>query len=175
PQNVVQFLYDERDLRYRTIYGPGSAQPYSEQYNYTRNGWKQQDIQGLDGPIAERATTTYEYDGFERCVETIDPVFNVERAGYDVNDNLLVARFDETFDVGSASTRRLSETRWVYDGLYRPIERRIAWFDIPTQAPIGDGASTLACDYAPNGELLDETDDNSHVTRYTYDTVCRLA
>ena len=44
-----------------------------------------------------------------------------------------------------------------------------------TQSPIGDGTSVSTFTYAPNGQLLSETDDNGHVTGYTYDTVGRLS
>ena len=88
PHNEVQFLYDERDLPYRTIYGPASSQPYSEQYDYTGNGWKHHDIQGLDAPTQERAITTYEYDGFQRLVHATDPFGNVGSDGYDIVGNL---------------------------------------------------------------------------------------
>jgi len=177
PHNVVQYLYDERDLLYRTVHGPGSSQPYTEQYDYTLNGWKHHDIQGLDAPTLEFATTTYDYDGFDRLVRATDPMGNVDQCAYDANGNLVFRRFDgETNDVsGSAGNMRLSEIRCTYDGLDRLVTRRAAFFTPSTQSPIGDGASVSTCTYAPNSELLTETDDNGHITRYSYDTACRLS
>lgn len=179
PNAIVRFEYDERNLLFRQIRGPGTPDQSVEQIDYTANGlksvqWEPHRAPGLNTP--ELARTAYAYDGFDRLISVIDPMGNEARYAYDDNDNLVLYRgLGELDDVpGSARNLPYHEWRWRYNSRDLPVISRELHFDPDTQAPIGDGESTHTFTYAPNGQLLSETDDNGHTTRYSYDTVGRL-
>ncbi|MDB6034581.1 MAG: wapA, partial [Verrucomicrobiales bacterium] len=180
PHNVAVYQSDERNLPFRCIRAPGTLDQSVQQWNYTPNAlrsvqWEPHKAPGLDLP--EQARTIFKYDGFDRCVALTDPMGNVTTRLYDASHNLVYERVDgETNDVpGSAGNLRFQEKRCVYDALGRPISSSLALFDLATGAPLGKGTSLTRFAYAPNGELLSQTDDNGHTTRFTYDSLNRLS
>ncbi|MEY2407490.1 MAG: hypothetical protein QOF48_160 [Verrucomicrobiota bacterium] len=174
PNNVIAFQYDERDLLYRSVAAPGTGLAALDQLDYDPNGQCAR-ISKIDSFTIKQ--TVLVRDGFNRCVQAIDAMGNVDAFSYDANDNLTFERVSgETNDVaGSVNNRRLSESRHEYDALNRPVRSRMAFFDVFTGLPIGDGESTRSCAYAPNGLLLSSTDDNGRTTRFGYDSADRLS
>ena len=173
PNNVVSFQYDERDLPFRVLAAPGTGLAATEQFDYNRNGQRSR-VSKIDSFTVKQ--TTFNHDGFGRCVRITDSLGNIEKRTYDANDNLISSRFDgEINDVaGRANNRRLSETRYEYDDLDRRVRSRMSFFDVFTEVSLSDGESTHSSVYAPNGLLLRETDDNGNTTRYAYDSAHRL-
>lgn len=76
---------------------------------------------------------------------------------------------------GGIGNRRLSEMRYEYDSLDRLATQRVSFFDVFTELPLLDGEATTSWTYAPNGACRSATDDNGRRTRYSYDTLGRLA
>ena len=113
--------------------------------------------------------------GMSRLSKITDPMGNVTTFNFDPCDNLRVVRkFGELNDVpGTNGNVRLAESRYEYDALNRRVRARDAFFDIFTQAPIGDGERTTTFSNAPNGQLVSVTDDLGRVTRFGYDTAGR--
>ena len=173
PNAMVRFAYDERGLRFREMRAPGTGLSTIDQFDYDGNA-NCRKISKVDALTIKQ--TTIEFDGFNRPVRVTDAMGNVEISSFDINGNLVYQRLDgETNDVGGgALNRRLREGRCEYDSLNRLVRFRLAFFDILTQAPIADGEATTSFSYAPDGQLLSETDDNGYTTRYHYDSASRL-
>ena len=174
PNAVTRYSYDERDLPFREVRAPGTGLSATNQLDYNANGkWKE--VSKVDSFTIKQ--TVFVHDGFDRRVRVIDAMGNVETCAYDRNGNLVYQRIDgETNDMaGGALNRRLSETRYEYDSLNRRTRFRPAFFDVFTELAISDGEATTTLTYAPNGQILSETDDNGRTTRYTYDSAWRLS
>ncbi|NQU38773.1 MAG: hypothetical protein HQ523_02355 [Lentisphaerae bacterium] len=171
PSHVTHYQYDERDLLFRETRAPGSPVQATTQYDYDDNGNLCVLRSGLEGPAGARVAQ-YDYDGFDRCVRSTDPMGNEIRYEYDANRNCTnVTRYGETNDVpGSAGNQRLSETRYEYDALDRCVAVRDAFFDVYTQLPLGDGWRDTTFFYAPNGLIVATTNDRGFRTTYTFDT-----
>ncbi len=178
PTNVTVCVYDERNLLFQEMHGPGLPNTCTNEYVYDANGRcltvTVKDALGNPSPTPDR---TYAYDGFGRCVTETDAMGNVQRRYCDRNDNVAYCRMEgEINDVpGSAANQLLSECRYDYDSLNRCTRSHYSFFDIFPELPLLDGESTTSWSYAPNGACLSVTDDNSHTTHYTYDTVGRLS
>ena len=179
PNNTLQHQYDERDLPLRITRAPLSRDATSEEFAYDLNGSLAALRNGVAtgaGAAAGAATFTFGYDGFGRRVRLGDSMGNVETRLYDLGDNLTLSHVDGEMDdqPGGALNRPLSEVRYAYDSLGRRIRRHVSFFDIFTELSLGDGGSTHLVSYAPNGQVLTDTDDNGNLTRYGYDTAGRL-
>ena len=173
PDNVAEYVYDERDLLYQVIHAPGSPVQSTTQTDYDGNRNRTMLYEGLeDAP----RTTVDTYDGYNRPVSTVDPMGNVTTRHFDANHNLESSLIEgELVDVpGGAGNVRLWETNYTYDGLDRRIVTDIAHFDSATQVPIGDGVSTTTTDYSDNSQVIRQVDDNARETLFMYDTACRL-
>jgi len=173
PDNVVQSLYDERNLLFRETRAPGTAAASSVQLDYDMNGNLVCASQGLEGTprVAE-----YAYDGLDRRVRVTDAMGNVFTNGFDANGNVTASVwFGELSDLpGTKGNRRLAETTYTYDSLDRLVRRVESFFDIFTGISIADGGSATTFDYARNGQLLSTTDDRTNRTSFAYDTASRL-
>jgi RHS repeat-associated protein len=174
PDNRVQVLYDERDLRFQEIRAPGTGIQSSTQYDYDVNANEKSSTQGLEG--AEPRITVFTYDGYDRLTATTDPMGNVATYNYDANGNREGTEFNGEFlDLpGDAGNIRLSETADQYDAMDRRIRRDVAFFDTETQAAIGDGQSTTQWFYADDSQLTQVFFDlPGHQVNFTYDTANR--
>lgn len=173
PFHVTQTAYDERGLVFRETRAPGSPLPSTTQFDYDGNGNR---VRVLRGPDFLRVTE-YAYDGLDRRIRMTDAMGNETRYEFDRNNNLTRATtYGETNDVpGSTGNRRLSETRYEYDGLDRLVRFRPAFFDIFTELPLGDGFQDNTIEYAPNGRVTRTTNDRGHGTTYTFDTMFFLS
>jgi len=170
--NVVQMLYDERNLPFREIRGPGSPDQSTTQSDYDGNRNLVRAQQGIEE--APRVTEMM-YDSYDRLVQRIDPMDNVSSNNYDPNGNRVAELVSgELVDVpGSGNNVRLSETAFVYDAMNRLIRQEAAFFDIATQAPIGVGKAATSFLYSDTSQILAVTNDNNHVTHTDYDSANR--
>jgi YD repeat-containing protein len=174
PNNVVAYSYDERGLLFSEARAPGTGLSTTDTFAYDANGNLVQTSK-LDAFTSTQ--TLFAYDGFDRCVTTIDPMGNTASRAFDANDNLVYERTTgETDDrPGDKGNRKLAETRYTYDTLDRCLSRIDSFFDIFTEAAIDDGEATTTWTYAPNGQFVSRTDDNGATSAYTYDRAGRLA
>jgi YD repeat-containing protein len=172
--NVVQMLYDERDLPFREIRAPGSLEQSSTQYNYDGNRNRVRTSQGLEDTPRP---TLFTYDGFNRLVSTADAMGNVTTNNYDANGNRInTAVFGELIDVpGGSANVRLSQTAFLFDPMNRLTNQSVAFFNATNQAPIGDGFATTQTIYSDNSQVLAVINDNNHGTTNRYDTANRLS
>lgn len=170
---VTQTAYDERGLVFRETAAPGSPQEFTTQCDYDGNGNGTR-VSKIDAFTIKQ--TTHAYDGLDRRIRVTDAMGNETRYEYDPNSNLTRAiRYGETNDVpGNAGNRRLSETRYEYDGLDRLVRFRPAFFDVFTQLPLGDGWQDNTIEYAPNGLVTRSTNDRGHGTTFVFDTTMFL-
>jgi YD repeat-containing protein len=174
PNHVMAYTYDERGLLFSEARAPGTGLSTTDTFDYDANGNL---VQASKLDAFTSTQTLFAYDGFDRCVTTIDPMGNIASRAFDANDNLVYERTDgETDDrPGDKGNRKLAETRYTYDGLDRCVGRIDSFFDIFTEAAIDDGEATTTWTYAPNGQLISVTDDNGSTSAYTYDRPGRLA
>ncbi len=172
PANTVSYVYDERDLLFRTTRGAGAPEASTTQYDYDANGNLTLDLQGLQSP--DPRETTYEYDGYNRLTLEGRNFGNESRRTYDENGNVVrELEFGELLDVpGSAGNVRLADTRFVYDPINRLTIHGAQFFDA-AQNPLTDGESTTTYSYSDSSHLLHVTDDNGHSSSCVYDTANR--
>ena len=173
PTNTVTRLYDERDLIFRELMAAGDLDQSTTQYDYDGNGNTVRVLQGLE---SNPRATTMTYDGYDRLLVSTDPAGNVSTSTYDPNGNAVGAVVEgELVDVpGGAGNVRLAESAFVYDALDRLRQANVQHFDPVTQAPIGDGVSTMLYTLSDASQVTSVTDDNGHTTIYSYDSVNRL-
>ena len=171
PFNRTAFTYDERGLLFRMIEAPGSSVSATTEYSYTK------DFNPATKKYVDDTVAVFDYDGLDRVKSVTDALGNTETYCFDAPGNLTVCRsLGETADLpGSTSNRRLSESRWTYDGLDRCVERIDSFFDIFTELPIDDGTRSTHFAYSPDGRCTSITNDAGHACSYTYDTAGRLA
>jgi len=174
PDNVVAMAYDERDLLFREIRAPGSAEQSTEQYDYDGNRSRVRTTSGLEGTPR---VTEQVYDGYDRVVSRTDPLGNVTTYHYDANANRTSTLVEgELADVaGGAGNVRLSEIAYFYDDMDRRTRVEKAFFDTATQVPLDDGLSVAETVYSDNSQVVLERDDNGHETATAYDTANRVS
>jgi RHS repeat-associated protein len=171
--NVVQMLYDERNLLFREVRAPGSPGQSTTQFDYDGNKNRIRQWQGLE---ASPHLTTYLHDAFNRLVSLLDPMGNVATNHFDANGNRTnTVVLGELIDLaGSTNNIRLSESFFGYDAMNRQTNQTLAFFNPVNQTPIGDGAAVTRTIYADNSQILAVINDNSHGTTNQYDSVNRL-
>ncbi len=184
PLETVATSYDERDLRFRVARAPGGNGQSTAQYDYDPNGNLRALRDGLEGAPHD---TVHEYDAYDRRLQTVDPMGNVEDRHYDPNGNLggdgetgvpnpfglLVS--GELVDVpGSAGNVRLSEANYAYDAMDRLVRLVEQHFDTQTQLPIGDGESLIQIAYSDDSQKTQLVDDGGHGLTMAYDGASRL-
>jgi RHS repeat-associated protein len=178
PDNVVQSLYDERDLLFQEVRAPGHADQSTRQHDYDKNGNLVQILAGIEDTAH---VTAHAYDGYDRRVKTTDPMGNVFRYSYDANSNLVAVRADgELVDApGNGTPVRLAEAFVTYDELDRRTQVARELFDVDTQAPLQGGQvlGQAVTDwlYSDNSQILQRINDNLHPLTAQYDTVNRIA
>ncbi|GIW39486.1 MAG: hypothetical protein KatS3mg076_0063 [Candidatus Binatia bacterium] len=173
PANVLEMLYDERDLLFRTIRAPGDPAQSTTQIDYDRNGNRITVRRGIEEEPRVWKTV---FDGFDRPFAHVDPMGNTMQYHYDANDNVVSTRTDGELvdEPGEGEAVRLGEASYLYDPMDRLVESRRAFFDTESQQPIGDGASVVRMEYSDNSQLLRVENDNGHAVRHEYDTANRL-
>jgi YD repeat-containing protein len=180
PGNVVQGVYDERDLVFQVTRAPsvaGSGGASTDQCHYDGNGNRVRYLQGLEGTPRE---TPRVYDGYNRIVSTTDPMGNVTSYTYDANGNSVAERVDgELQDLqGSAGNIRLWEGTSDFDDMDRLVQSDRAFFDTLTGTPLTagphPGLSRTEFAWTDLSRAETVTDDNNHVTHYVYDSANRL-
>jgi len=173
PNNTARILYDERDMVYQVTRAENDPNNRSTtQYDYDDNGNRVTVHKGLeDAP----RITIFTYDGYNRLVQTTDPMGNVTEYQYDSRSNRIRTRTEgELLDTtGSAGNVRLSETVYIYDALSRLVRTEVAFFDPNTKADIDDGKATTQYKYSDNSGLVKVVDDGGNETLTTYDTANR--
>src|SRR5712691_4108841 len=81
--NVFATAYDERDLRLTVTRGLGTPQASTFAYSYDQNRNLVLMLDGRSNP------TTYQFDGFDRHVGSIDAIGNQMTRNYDPNNNMV--------------------------------------------------------------------------------------
>ncbi len=174
PLNVVQTLYDERDLVYQDIRAPGDPNDQSTiQFDYDSNRNKLVMIDGLEE--SPRVTSRL-YDGYDRLLTETDPMGNVATFTYDNNYNVTNRRVDgDPNDApGDNGHIRLAEVTNTYDAMDRLIQSDIEHFTTATGTPIGDGKSTTTTTWSDYSQVILVTNDNSNSIVTEYDTANRV-
>jgi RHS repeat-associated protein len=170
--NVVQMDYDERDLLYRKIIAPGSTNRATEEFDYDGNGSLIEQRSGLESGAH---TSVNVYDGYDRLVNVTDPMGNTRSYQYDAAGNkvheLILGELHD--QPGSANNVRLYEASMFYDAMNRLTRNEVEFFDPATQLTIGDGKVISQARYSDTSQVIARTNDNGHVTRFSYDTVNR--
>ncbi|MFQ5502336.1 MAG: DUF6531 domain-containing protein, partial [Phycisphaerae bacterium] len=196
PSNTVRTLYDERDLVFQVTRAPTDADQSTTQTDYDGNGNVVAVRQGLEGPTSSPPSlvrvTAHTYDGYDRLLQTIDPMANVTDFHYDPNGNVGgnsapavpnpfgIRILGELNDVpGGAGNVPLSVTQYEYDLMDRRIRTITDFFDTDTQAPIilpptPDGKSITETQWTDNSQIKRVIDDNLHQTATLYDTANRV-
>ncbi len=175
PDNVVQTLYDERNLVYREVRGLGGADESAMQYDYDGNRNQVAVRQGVDADGNTDHVTTSVFDAFNRLVRSVDAMGNVTLYQYDANGNrVLVSVEGELEDVpGDADNLLLSQTHYTFDALNRLTRTDVAFFDTNTQQAIEDGKATTITEYSPNSQVVKTTDDRGNATLTSYESANR--
>jgi len=173
PANRVRYEYDERNLLFREIRAPGTADQSTTQYDYDANQNVAWIAQGLESPTPH--LTTLVYDSYNRLVATADPMGNVTGHGYDASHNRVSTRVDgELVDVPGANANvRLSEVTFAYDALNRLTNTAAAFFNPATQAPILGGRAVNQIEYNGLSQVVRMVNANGHATTIAYDTANR--
>jgi RHS repeat-associated protein len=88
PSNVVNYEYDSRELKTKSIRGQGSVSPLVTSYAYDLNGRLTDTVVNPDDPDPNKSQLTQVvYDAFNRAVSRTDPMGNVYTYDYDDNHN----------------------------------------------------------------------------------------
>ncbi len=172
PANGIDFQYDERDLLFRTVHGPGSQEQSTDEWSYDLNGNLSRRAEGLESN--PRVFETH-FDGYDRKVFVKDPMGNEMFYEYDANHNLVrELLFGELKDgIAGENNVRLREVSFDYDPLDRRTVVSRRFFDARTQGAIGDGSSTDRFVYSDNSQILERFNDNDHAVTYDYDSANR--
>jgi RHS repeat-associated protein len=170
--NVLQTIYDERDLVFQEIRAPGDPGHSTTQYDYDGDRNLVRTMQGLEDTPR---TTLYAYDGYNRRTNTTDAMGNVTTTHYDSNGNATnTAVFGELIDVpGSAGDTNLSSLTTTFDPMDRVVTNDAAFFDAQTQAPIGGGHAITRTVYSSASQVLLGYDANNNPTTTAYDSANR--
>jgi YD repeat-containing protein len=173
PSNRIRLEYDERNLLFREIRAPGTAEESVTRYDYDGNQNLVRKTEGA-GSAAPRVTTQ-DFDGYDRLVRRTDAMGNVTRFDYDANGNIVASRVEgELHDVpGSAGNVRLSETVFAYDPMNRLVRTEAALFDPATQQPVSGGKAVTEIEYNGLSQVTRLVNPNGHATQIAYDTANR--
>ena len=186
--NIVDRVYDERDLLYSSTRGAGSLGASTTTMTYDGN---RKLIQLRDGEDhtgdGNPEVSQFVYDGYDRLVEVRDALGNVERYDYDPTVGNVIHLTREGPDGGVSPTDAigagnvlLKEESFRFDELNRLIESNAALFanltEVGTDGPLTpeDGLVTTRYEYDRNSRQTRIIDDNAHMLRMRYDGVDRL-
>ena len=185
--NVMERVYDERDLVFTLARGAGSPYASTQTITYDGNGnlVKTVDAEDNNGDGIGEATLVA-YDGYDRKIRAIDAVGNVMTYRYDPAGNVVRER-SFGVDGGPSPTSNsgagnvlLKDVEYRYDELSRRFETNGALF--ANTRPVGpdgpltpnDGRVTSRREYDRNGRLARTLDDNAHERVTEYDGADRV-
>lgn len=171
PGNVLRVEYDERDRVLREIRAPGTPAQATTLFTYDDNGNLIRTEEGMEsGPLVAE----FVYDGFNRRVESVDPMGNRTVISYNENNlPIRVAKYGERLDgPGNTNEVLLAEVRKTYDAMDREIRTEQTWFD-ETGTPLGDGAVVTETRYNDCSQVIQIIDDRSNIVHFGYDTANR--
>jgi len=173
PNNYSVLRYDERNRLWQRLDGPLSGvTALTNQWDYDYDG---NCIRlTASGPGVTPQVTSCVYDGLGRRTQATDPVGNLETWIYDRGDNLVLDRFYSAAGNGKPGSQLLAQVSFQHDSLNRPASVQASRFDSAGN-PTGKGYTTTTFAHAPNGELLQVTDDNLHTVSFSYDTLGRCS
>ncbi|MCG8356303.1 MAG: DUF6531 domain-containing protein [Kiloniellales bacterium] len=180
--NVIEQVYDERDLLFRRTRGAGSADASTQTFTYDGNGNLERTVDAEDNNgDGLRESTVVTYDGFDRKRRSVDAVGNLMTYRYDPASNVIR---EQSFGLdggpsppgnSGAGNVLLSESEHRYDELSRKFETsRLLFANTRTVGPEGpltpnDGRVTTRSEFDRSSRLTRVLDDNVHQRRTTYD------
>ncbi len=180
--NVVERVYDERDLVFSITRGAGSALASTQTFTYDGNGNLVRTVDAEDNNgdgVGE--TTLVSYDGYDRKIQAVDAVGNVSEYSYDPAGNIIRERSfglnggtSPANNTGSGNVL-LKDVEYSYDELSRTFETNDLLF--ANTRPVGpeglltpnDGKVTSRQEYDRNSRLTRTLDDNIHEFEIEYD------
>jgi len=192
-ENVVERVYDERDLVFTLTRGAGSPDASTQTFTYDGNGNLIETVDAEDNNgdgVGEATSVTY--DGYDRKISTRDAVGNVKTFRYDPAGNVTRERSYGTngglspTDDASADNALLKDIEYRYDELSRRFETNDALFTnderFANNRPFGlegpltpnDGRVALRQEHDRNSRLTRTLDDNTHERVWEYDGADRV-
>lgn len=176
PFNIVETLYDERDLVFQKIKAPGDTSNESvAQTDYDLNGNEMVFTSGVGSSAPQQATKVF--DGFDRYVSKTDAEGNVWTGIYDENGNLVEESLvGEEVEGVSGVDSTLGRVVYEIDGWNRVWRRLRDHFIVEngTVTTIPDGTSQTIFSYNSQSQLDLIRDDNLDKFELDYDSANRL-
>lgn len=179
--NRVEMVFDERDLVYSTTRGAETefSSTTTSQYDSNRNVIRSIDAEDHTGDD-QNDVTVLTYDGYDRLIQSTDPLGNRKTLAYDANNNVAVEKYFGSSGIEGIDNKiLLSETGQKYDELDRAYLRDDNRLINGIATDVGDGLTpddnqvTVTRLFDANGYVTLLTDDNGNATQYSYDGLNR--
>ena len=164
--NVIQYVYDERDMIHQVIRDPNVGQPApapivaTTTLTYDGNG----NVTQVANPLNHSGTLTY--DLFDRLTQATDTFGNKSIRSYDFNSNVTSVEAQDSASVTFARTEA------VYDELNRSYETH-RWISGAVGTSTNYVISKII--YDKNARVTKFTDANNKSVTMTYDNANRLS
>ncbi len=185
--NIVETVYDERDLVFSITRGAGTAETSTNTHTYdgNENLIRAVDAEDNNGDAQNEENLAF-YDGYDRRIRTVDAVGNEMDYGYDPESNLVLERHlglnggASQSDNSTASNVLLSQVEFAYDELNRSFQRDDLLFSnvavVGPEGPLspGDGRVTTHTEYDRLSRMTRVLDDNIHQRLREHDGVDRV-
>jgi len=183
--NIVTHEYDARELRIKTIVGPGSISPLVTEFEYDDED--RLVVSRVDPDDAlQIQKTEWEYDAFDRITKRVDPMGNEYRYAYDDNHNPIELEIygpvlQDATD-GAESSELLARMTRVYGELDLKENQSVDIFgyDYSTGTSISSSSSqTTSYFYNEDSSIHEIAAPSGHATllderKVFYDTASRL-
>lgn len=136
--NTTEYVFNARNQVVERRYAPGTEDETRVRYTYTPNGRRSSRTNGLGH------TTRYHFDGLHRYRGFTNPGGTTKIQYFDKSDNIV--RIEVRGDLGlvdpegnslGAKTGPLTEKRYEYDELNRPVRGDRLWVDPLDGSPLG--------------------------------------
>ena len=167
---ITEVEYDERDLIVSVTYAAGTKEAVTERRTYTRNGSLRTVTDG------KGATTTHEYDGYQRYSGFTDPIGTTTRLSLDETGKAVRIIVDRP-----PSAAPLLEATYVYDEWNRVVRIDEAWRD-QNGKPLGasgwdarKGVVSTVVEYGSHGRPARIWREGGNVATITYDGLGRAS
>jgi RHS repeat-associated protein len=158
--NIIETVYDERDLIYTRTRGYGTPEASTETFNYDGN------VNITELYDGEGYLTQYTYDDFDREIQETDALGNYTLSEWDPAHHV---RSRAWYD---SSNTLLRKNMYEYDEMGRPYEMaELNWIE---GQPGIDSVQTVFW-FDRNGSLVRFVDDNGHHVEMSYDGADRLS